>query len=69
MTEDKTTATWKVEVWCEDCYGQDDYGCFDGGSEILEESFSSMEAAKIAGDEYTSDCGPWSYKVFTVDGE
>jgi len=60
-----------VEIYCRDCTGADPDGCFDGGSEILSEKerpwpaikFESVEAAKDAGWDRVSDCGPWEFHV------
>jgi hypothetical protein len=70
------TAPFTVRIWCRDCTGQDDMGCFEGGSDLLHEmkhpftlrEFATLEEAKDAGWEETKDCGPWEFDV-EQDGE
>lgn len=66
---------YRVRRYCGDCCGTDDYGCFEGSSELLEEpsypyetrEFPSPERAEAAGWESVRDCGPWEFYV--VDEE
>lgn len=54
---------YRVRVSCSDCTGEDPLGCFEGGTEVLEESFASRAEAQRAGEDYTKDCGPWDFEV------
>jgi hypothetical protein len=73
---ESAAAPFRVKVWCRDCTGQDDMGCFDGGTEILHErkapfalrEFATLEEAKAAGWEETKDCGPWEFDVLDAAG-
>lgn len=54
-------------VWCDDCT-EDGYGCFDGRSELSEETFDTWEDANKAGDKLTNDVAPWHYCVTDESG-
>ena len=68
---------YKVELWCRDCTGQDQMGCFDGQSEFLYEKgihgkvrrFENLEEAKTAGWDAIKDCGPWEFNIVTDKSE
>jgi len=54
---------WKVRVWCNDCgFGQDPMGCFEGGSEVLDEVFETVEVAEDAGSDYCK-CSTWDFEL------
>ena len=55
---------WKVRVWCKECgFEQDPMGCFEGGSEVLDEVFDTKEAAEDIGADYGKGA-PWDFEVF-----
>lgn len=59
---------FQVEVWCQDCCGEDFYGCFEGGSEKAEETFSSIEAAIAHGQGISLQQHPWKFRVVDAEG-
>ena len=69
--------SFRVRLWCRDCTGSDDRGCFDGGTEIVSEPsnwqtvkrFTTLREAVDAGYEETRDCGPWEFDVLADDDE
>jgi hypothetical protein len=70
---------FRVRVWCRDCTGEDDKGCFDGGTEWIgpdgvlgwgsPAEFATLEEARKAGDEKVSKCGPWEFDVIDANDE
>ena len=55
---------WKVRVWCRDCgNGQDPQGCFDGGHEVLDDTFETEDQAEDAGADYCNG-PPWDWETF-----
>lgn len=63
---------FRVQIWCDDCCGQDFDGCFDGASEILGTSFdlpkgkeySSLDEAVNAGNKwFPGKTHPWRFRV------
>ncbi len=58
---------YRVVLYCSDCTGEDPDGCFDGGTEALEETFTDLELAHEAGWKATHDVGPWGYVIEDVE--
>lgn len=60
---------FQVLLSCRDCTGEDPLGCFDGGTEWLNEgqTFATREEADAAGYAETKGCGPWEWEVFEVE--
>lgn len=58
--------SYRVLVWCPDCTGTDDLGCFGGDSEFLDEVFDTREEAVAAGERVVRD-GIWRYDVEEVE--
>lgn len=54
---------YKVLTWCEDCTDIDYYGCFDGGTELSEETFDTKEGAEAFIDAKGPGPAPWVYEV------
>jgi hypothetical protein len=57
-----------VRVWCDDCRGEDNDGCFGGGDELHgcdynDTPFASREDAEAYGREKTFGDAPWSFQV------
>lgn len=71
------TRAYRVRLWCSDCTGQDAYGCFDGGTELLHSrnapwepmTFPTLARAMDAGWDATEDCSPWGFDVFDENDE
>jgi hypothetical protein len=59
--------TWRVRVWCR-CCDEDAYGCFGGGSEILEDRFETKVAAEEHGWRFCQG-PPWSFEAFEEEEE
>ena len=68
---------FRVRLWCRDCTGEDNKGCFDGGTELLSDTqppfcvrtFDTLHAAVDAGYEATRDCGPWEFDVLDLNDD
>ncbi len=59
---------YKYRVWCPDCCGKDIDGCFEGGVELSEELYETVEAAAKAGRERIWP-SIWEYDVVEVDDQ
>lgn len=63
-----------VRLSCRDCTGEDPQGCFDGGTEILEDehgeqrTFLGAAAAREAGDAQIRASALWWYEVIDEEG-
>lgn len=44
--------SWRLRLWCADCFGEDPQGCYDGGYEIDDERYGSLEEAQKEADGY-----------------
>jgi hypothetical protein len=57
--------SYRVRLSCSDCTGEDPLGCFDGGTELLNngQEFATIEDAERAGDDETRGCAPWDYEI------
>lgn len=57
--------SWKLRIWCGDCsFGQDPQGCFDGGEEVLDETFATKEEAEAHGLREGHGNGPYEFEAF-----
>ena len=54
---------YRYRIWCHDCCGEDEYGCFMGASELSEKVFNSKEEAEAAGEKATDGCCVWEFEV------
>jgi hypothetical protein len=64
MEEEKK---YKITMWCDDCsYGQDPQGCFDGGTEDVDVTFSSREEAEEYVEENELNLSPRNYDIFKI---
>lgn len=55
---------FRLEVWCLDCAGEDFEGCFEGGTEILDEFFSTPDEAIEQGwKRQPNATHPWRFRV------
>ncbi len=61
---DRTVAPrYRVRLWCHDCgSGQDPMGCFEGDSELQDESYATHEEAEAAGKEAING-PPWGFEI------
>lgn len=64
-----------VRLSCRDCTGEDPRGCFDGGTEMLEDEhseqriFADVASAREAGRAEMRTCPVWEYEVVDEDGD
>lgn len=55
---------FNVIVWCHDCgNGQDPYGCFNGGQELVGSFPTEAEAEAFADKKRKKRPAPWQYDV------
>jgi len=68
---------YRVRIYCDDCYGDDPLGCFDGGTQLLCDAappyetfvFANLDAARKAGADRVRNCSPWRYEVIDEDDQ
>lgn len=53
---------YRIRLSCHDCTGQDFQGCFDGGTELVDETFETVEAANAYA-ESKDWSGPWEWEI------
>jgi hypothetical protein len=60
---------FQVRLSCRDCTGEDEQGCFEGGTELLNdgEQFDTRELAAAAGIAAIRGVGPWHFEVEDVE--
>lgn len=59
--------SFRVVVYCEDCTGSDEMGCFDGGTKEIGD-YPTLDAAKEAGWPEVDACSPWQFRVYNEHG-
>lgn len=59
---------WRYVLRCPDCTGQDEQGCFGGGSEESEETYATAAEADAAGAACVAR-SIWEYDLESVDPE
>lgn len=59
---------YRYRLWCGDCRDIDSQGCFDGGTELSEETFDTYGEAENAGSDMAGPCSLWEYCVTDEEG-
>lgn len=54
---------WRYRLWCPDCTGVDPDGCFEGGTELSEDTFETEQEAVAAAITACYDDSIWRYEI------
>jgi hypothetical protein len=54
---------YRVRIFCRDCRGSDDTGCFDGGTELLDGFFATADQAGDKGMRAAEEGEGWEWEV------
>jgi hypothetical protein len=59
---------YRVRIFCRDCLGNDETGCFDGGTELLEGWFPTIDQAGDRGMRAAAEGEAWEWEVIDDHG-
>jgi hypothetical protein len=59
---------YRVRIFCRDCLGNDETGCFDGGTELLAGVFSTVDQAGDRGMRAAAEGEGWAWEVIDDHG-
>ena len=59
---------YRVRIFCSDCLGNDETGCFDGGTELLDGWFPTIGQAGDRGMRAAAEGEGWEWEVIDDHG-